>query len=29
VGSLDKDLTHVRLADLPKHLEGVVVSTVN
>ena len=28
VGSLDKDLTHVGLADLPKHLEGVVESTV-
>jgi protein required for attachment to host cells len=29
VGSLDKDLTHVGLADLPKHLEGVVESTVS
>jgi protein required for attachment to host cells len=29
VGSLDKDLTHVGLADLPKHLEGVVETTVN
>jgi len=29
IGSLDKDLTHVGLADLPKHLEGVVETTVN
>lgn len=29
VGSLDKDLTHVGLSDLPKHLEGVVQSTVD
>lgn len=28
VGSLDKDLTHVGLDDLPKHLQGVVKSTV-
>jgi protein required for attachment to host cells len=29
VGSLDKDLTHVGLNDLPKHLEGVVETTVD
>jgi len=28
IGSLDKDLTHVGLHDLPKHLEGVVETTV-
>ncbi|MGE0154517.1 MAG: host attachment protein [Reyranellaceae bacterium] len=28
IGSLDKDLTHVGLDDLPKHLQGVVSSTI-
>lgn len=29
VGSLDKDLTHVGLDDLPKHLEGVIETTLD
>lgn len=29
VGSLDKDLTHVGLDDLPKHLEGVIATTLD
>ncbi len=29
VGSLDKDLTHVGLNDLPKHLEGVAETTLD
>lgn len=29
IGSLDKDLTHVGLNDLPKHLEGVAETTLD